>query len=71
MHNLAQMKCTENVPLQPLREPHRWGHSCWWPISDFSCVGGQGQVRDDDLEEINVEFLTSKWSGKIHTNYMV
>lgn len=34
-------------------------------------VDGRSQARDHDLEQINVKFLTSKWSGKIHTNYVV
>lgn len=34
-------------------------------------VGGRRQVRDHGLEQINVKFLTSKWSGKIHTAYVV
>lgn len=34
-------------------------------------VGECGQARGHDLEQINVKFLTFKWSGKIPTNYMV
>lgn len=37
----------------------------------FISAGKCGQARGHDSEQINVTFLTLKWSGKIHINFTV